>query len=103
MIDFPNTVYKEGGPHWHPRLRLKYSYKAVSDEEQYKEALADGWRLSLVEAVIEPEPVVESEEPVDEVSPPTKEEMLQKAEELGLKIDKRWSEKTLLAKIEEAL
>ena len=29
--------------------------------------------------------------------------MLQKAEELGLKIDKRWSEKTLLAKIEEAL
>ena len=47
--------------------------------------------------------MVESEEPVDEVSPPTKEEMLQKAEELGLKIDKRWSEKTLLAKIEEAL
>jgi hypothetical protein len=81
---------------------LKYSYKAVLDEEQYKEALADGWRLSLVEAVIEPDPVVESEEPIDD-SPPTKEEMLQKAEELGLKIDKRWSEKTLLAKIEEAL
>jgi hypothetical protein len=102
MIEFPNTVYKEVGPHWHPRLRLKYRYKAVADEEQYKQALADGWRLSLVEAVIEPEAVVESEEPIDD-SPPTKEEMLQKAEELGLKIDKRWSEKTLLAKIEEAL
>ena len=102
MIDFPNTVYKEGGPHWHPRLRLKYSYRPVLDEEQYKKALADGWRLSLVEAVIEPEAVVESEELPDD-APPTKEEMLQKAEELGLKIDKRWSEKTLLAKIEEAL
>ena len=102
MIDFPNQVFREGGPHWHPRIRVKYSIKGVNNQEELDAALKDGWRLSLVEAVIEPDPVVESEEPLDD-SPPTKEEMLQKAEELGLKIDKRWSEKTLLAKIEEAL
>jgi len=34
---------------------------------------------------------------------PTREEMLQKAETLGLKIDKRWSDATVLQKITEAI
>ena len=102
MISFPNQVFREGGPHWHPVARTRYSIKGVYNEEELQAALADGWRLSMLEPVIDEDPVVESEEPLDD-SPPTKEEMLQKAEELGLKIDKRWSEKTLLAKIEEAL
>jgi hypothetical protein len=39
---------------------------------------------------------------VDE-APPTRDEMLAKAEELGLAVDRRWSDKTLAAKIIEAL
>jgi hypothetical protein len=39
--------------------------------------------------------------PVDE-SPATREEMLQQAEAIGLKVDKRWSDATLLKQIEEA-
>ena len=38
--------------------------------------------------------------PVDE-SPVTREEMLQQAEAIGLKVDKRWSDATLLKHIEE--
>ena len=44
--------------------------------------------------------------PVDEVttdeSPPTREEMLQQAEAIGMKVDKRWSDATLLKHIEES-
>jgi hypothetical protein len=39
--------------------------------------------------------------PVDE-SPATREEMLQQAEAIRLKVDKRWSDATLLKQIEEA-
>jgi hypothetical protein len=34
-------------------------------------------------------------------SPPTREEMLQQAETIGMKVDKRWSDATLLKHIEE--
>lgn len=37
----------------------------------------------------------------DDDSPPTREEMLQQAEAIGLKADKRWSDATLLKNIEE--
>jgi hypothetical protein len=36
-----------------------------------------------------------------EDSPPTREEMLQQAEAIGMKVDKRWSDATLLKHIEE--
>jgi hypothetical protein len=38
--------------------------------------------------------------PVED-SAPTREEMLQQAEAIGLKVDKRWSDATLLKHIEE--
>lgn len=43
---------------------------------------------------------VEFIEVVDQ-SPPTREEMLQQAETIGLKVDKRWSDATLMKHIEE--
>ena len=53
------------------------------------------------EVVVVSEVVVEVFEiPVDE-SPATREEMLQQAEAIGLKVDKRWSDATLLKHIEE--
>ena len=45
-------------------------------------------------------PVEVPETLVDE-SPATREEMLQQAEAIGLKVDKRWSDATLLKHIEE--
>ena len=53
------------------------------------------------DVVVVSEVVVEVFEiPVDE-SPATREEMLQQAEAIGLKVDKRWSDATLLKHIEE--
>ena len=40
--------------------------------------------------------------PETDNSPPTREEMLQQAEAIGLKVDKRWSDATLLHHIEES-
>jgi ABC-type protease/lipase transport system fused ATPase/permease subunit len=54
--------------------------------------------------VIEVPDVIEQIE-VDEAdidSPPTREEMLQQAEAIGMKVDKRWSDATLLKHIEES-
>jgi hypothetical protein len=53
------------------------------------------------EVMVVSEVVVEVFEiPVDE-SPATREEMLQQAEAIGMKVDKRWSDATLLKHIEE--
>lgn len=64
-------------------------------------ALADGWHETLpaaIEAFQNPAAVI----PADD-APPTRAEMLEQAEKLGIKVDKRWSDETLLAKIAEAL
>jgi hypothetical protein len=47
----------------------------------------------------EPEPAAV---PADD-APPNREEMLQQAQILGIKADKRWSDATLMAKINEAM
>jgi hypothetical protein len=58
-------------------------------------------RIAEVVAVSKVVEVVEVFDiPVDE-GPPTREEMLQQAEAIGLKVDKRWSDATLLKHIEE--
>jgi hypothetical protein len=48
--------------------------------------------------IIEPDELIV--ETVDD-SAPTREEMLQQAEAIGMKVDKRWSDATLLKHIEE--
>ena len=50
-------------------------------------------------AAVAPEPVAP---PADD-APPTRDEMLQQAEILGIKPDKRWSDATLMAKINAAM
>ena len=57
-------------------------------------------RVEVVETpeVIEVPEVIE--QPQDD-SPPTRAEMLQQAEAIGLKVDKRWSDATLVKHIEE--
>jgi hypothetical protein len=53
----------------------------------------------VVETPVTPE--VETPELPVEDSPPSREEMLQQAEAIGMKVDKRWSDATLLKNIEE--
>ena len=71
-------------------------------------ALSEGWHETVpaaIEALAQPTPVVEAVigEVVEDDAPATREEMLAQAALLGLKVDKRWSDETLLAKIAEAL
>jgi len=54
----------------------------------------------IIEVPDEPVEMLEVVETVED-SPPTREEMLQQAEMLGIKVDKRWSDATLLKHIEE--
>jgi hypothetical protein len=55
----------------------------------------------VIEVPDEPIEALEVVETVDD-SPPTREEMLQQAESIGMKVDKRWSDATLLKHIEES-
>jgi hypothetical protein len=54
----------------------------------------------VVKVPVEPIETLEVEIPAED-SPVTREEMLQQAEAIGLKVDKRWSDATLLKHIEE--
>lgn len=73
--------------------------------EDLAKHLEDGWHETIPQAIEaflnEPVPVAE---PVpDDNAPPTRDEMLAKAQLLGLRVDKRWSDETLLEKISAAL
>ena len=75
--------------------------------------VAEGWCTSKADALA-PKPAVPVavagapalDAPSDDVTdnaPPTRDEMERKASELGIKVDKRWSDKTLAERIDEAL
>ena len=62
-------------------------------------------RPSPINSQIEVPEVIDVVEQIDEAdlgTPPTREEMLQQAEAIGMKVDKRWSDATLLKHIEES-
>lgn len=97
MIDFPRMVYRVG-----TMVVLEsgsYDWRIVS-EADWPQAQADGWHLDQYAAkdaaqAAAPEP--------DEADPPTREELEQKATELGLKFDGRTGDKRLAALIAEKL
>ena len=79
--------------------------------------VAEGWCTSKADALAPkpaqpPVPVAAADAPAldvtsddvsDDNAPPTREELEAKAAELGIKVDKRWSDKTLAERIDEAL
>lgn len=95
MSDFPTLVYKSPGDHFGPGSST-YSYKGVGDARQLGDALSAGWFRTLSEALSG-----DHEEPEDG-SAPTREEMEEKATELGIKFDGRTTDAGLLKKIEAA-
>lgn len=113
-------VYRCPGAHFGP-LGTTYDSLGVMDDEDLRSALGEGWSESLVKAVeIYLNPVKSDESVVDPVSnvdtsaaekisegdeqnPPTREELEQKANELGIKFDGRTTDRKLLEKIEEVI
>ena len=84
------------------RLQKRKLKKAQASERKATKQIRPspiGKRISIAE-VLEVVEVPEVEIQADE-SPVTREEMLQQAEVIGLKVDKRWSDATLLKHIEE--
>lgn len=94
-------VYKGHGPY--KRAGGTYDYAGVVEGEQLDLFLANGWYTTLPEAIDSvsaksPKPIKENDD-----SPPTREELLQKASDLGLEFDKRIGNAKLQAMIEKAL
>jgi hypothetical protein len=101
-MEFPSMVYKVPGKHVRPHGT--YDFAGVNNAEELDAKLKDGWFSSLAEA-IEPkkiEPVVE-EAKADDIAPTTRQELEQKATELGIKFDGRFSDKKIAQLIDETL
>lgn len=104
-MDFePTIVYKASGPH--QRLGGTFDYKGVNTQEEFDTAIEAGWHADYAEmlnpkpkAAPEPEP---EPEPANDAAP-TRAELEQKANELGLKFDGRTGDKKLGEMIAEAL
>lgn len=117
-MEYPALVYRCPGAHFGPN-GTTYDSIGVKDDAQLAVALADGWAESLVKAVeiylgASDEPVADSVpdvdssaakeiSEVDEQNPPNREELEQKANELGIKFDGRTTDRKLLEKINEVL
>lgn len=94
-MNFPTIVYRCPGDH--QRAGGTYAYKGISEQAHLVSALAEGWFLTLPEAIDGKACEVEDD------SSPTREEMAIKAVELGIKFDGRTTDKALAEKIESAL
>ena len=96
-MEFPAFVYRCPGAHFGPN-GTTYKSIGVNDESQLQAAVLDGWSKTLVEAVIK---FIEPKEVSN--SAPTREEMLQQADKIGLKVDRRWGDEKLIEKINEVM
>jgi hypothetical protein len=92
---FPRMLYKAGGTE--AIHGGKFSTLIVADEGAQEAAIADGWSLTTDDAKAVQEAAAKAAE--DANRPPTREEMLQKAEELGLEVNARWGDKRLADEI----
>ena len=96
-------------------MALVYRWRKAHGLEYRNEAphlvekrLAEGWSTSKADAIAAKTavPVASAAALSDDVgddAPPTRDELERKAAELRIKVDKRWSDKTLAERIETAL
>jgi hypothetical protein len=110
----PTILYRVPGAHFGPP-GVTYDYRGIDTQEALEAALADRWHDSLVAAMEAVAPRETAPVPADDArdfappdakpaygddAPVTREELEQKAEELGIKVDGRWSDKRLISEIE---
>lgn len=106
MTEFPALVYKASGKYVRPNGT--YDFTGVVDAEDLAKKLAEGWYPSIEAAIEAKKPAQKPVEPVsgpvlDDNAPPTRQELETKAEELGIKVDGRYSDKKIAQLIDEAL
>lgn len=99
-MDYPALVYRCPGPHFGPN-GTTYESRGVEDELQLLEAISQGWRENLVFAVSEYQN--EDVDHTEDDLPPSRDEIEQKAIELGIKFDGRTTDRKLLERIAEVL
>ena len=94
----PTIVYKDGGPH--SRAGGTYDYKGINSQEELDAALAAGWFATMGEAVAPKVAENSAAAPSntssdDDKKPPTREELKQKATELGIEFAANTGDKKL--------
>lgn len=89
-------LYKAGGKH---KIHGGYFDYAVVDAEEVEEKLKEGWHKTTSDAA---EEVEEKPVPSDDKLP-TRDELEQKAKELGIEFSANIGDKKLLERITEAL
>ena len=102
MSNFPTTMDRVPGPHKKPRGGA-YAYRGASDQAEFDALIAKGWFPSYEEAVAGKAAPKVVEQPIDEVSGPTRDELESKAKELGVSFNARTSDKKLAERIAVAL
>lgn len=85
MDQFPQMLYRAGGPELFDGSR--FSTVIVQDESELEAALAGGWHETMAAAKLAdlPPPAQDVPPPEeDSTKPPTRDELKQKAKELGI-------------------
>lgn len=94
-MSFPTIVYKCPGDHH--RAGGTYSYRGAKDAQALSVLVAEGWFLTL------PEAIEGKAAEAEDNSAPTRKELEAKAIELGIKFDGRTTDKSLGEKIDLAI
>lgn len=108
-MHFPAPLYRIPGPYRKGKGMKTYRVAGAKDKAQYDAMIANGWFPSYEDAAAGKiaagiiEAAEAFEDAVDDVSDPTREEMEQIAEELGIGFNKRTSDKKLAERIAAAL
>ena len=100
MTDFPTILYRTPGPHKKPRGG-SYAYCGAANQAEFDALIAKGWFASYDEAVTGKH--FAAEDPIDEVSPPTRDELEAKARNLGSRLIRAHLIKSWGRRIAEAL
>jgi hypothetical protein len=99
MRVLPTILYRVPGAHFGPP-GFTYDYRGIDTQEALEAALADGWHESMAAAMAPPVAAPEAAPVHADDAPAMRAELEQKAEELGIKVNGRWSDKRLMAEIE---
>jgi hypothetical protein len=112
MDEYPRMLYRaaaKAGPGTEPVHGGHFSLLTVSDFDALSVAINDGWSLTTGEAIAAQTKAKTDAEAAlaakieDANAQPTRAELQQKADELGIKVDGRWSDRKLRDVISAAL